>query len=259
MLNEARTLLLNAAPVAYGMYVGEEPIAADFKPASLPDYLLRVRQEFFGSTPDREMLNYRARQLMTLVHRSELKEYLKDFDSRVTYDLNQNVYGTVQPFLPVVVSSGGNVGSLNYYRRTEAPDAVGKLRHQWTVRVKSDRVSINANGAATPVEYMSAGSTVLTLPGVASQIQLLNTAVNDSWNVTALLRPTRSAAAILRLMGLLSEEVKAALFGQTHRTDATQSEQLIQLRRIAQEHFEAPPRLAAYTLAMIYRTREYVR
>ena len=62
--------------------------------------------------------------------------------------------------------------------------------------------------------------------------------------MSALVRPTRSTGAILRLLNSLSEEVKGSLFGDTNQTETTQHETLRDLRRIVNQHFEAPHRLA---------------
>ena len=260
MLNEVRSLLLNQAAPAGGLYVGEEPIAADFHPPKLPDYLQHVRTCLFGATPDREMLNYRGRQLLTLIHSTELRAYLKDFDSRVSYDFTGNVYGAGRAFVPVIVSAAGNVGELAFLPRPESPDGQGRLRWQWTVKVQVSEVVITANGDPLPRSYASPDSVSVpyTLPGVSSQVQLSQAAIGDSWNISALLRPTRSTGAILRLLNSLSEEVKGSLFGDTNQTETTQHETLRDLRRIVNQHFEAPHRLAAYVLALVYRTREYV-
>ena len=87
MLNHARTLLLNipGLPVAPIDYPGEEQIPVLFKPVRLTPPLERARRLLFGNIPDRLMLNYRARQYMTLIHSTDLGSYVTELDSRITY------------------------------------------------------------------------------------------------------------------------------------------------------------------------------
>lgn len=90
MINHARTLLLNALP-APGQ-PGEEYIPADYKIRAVPPYLAQVRQVLLGHDTPREVQNYRVRQLMTLLHSSNLAQHIYKLDPRVTYWPTADLY-----------------------------------------------------------------------------------------------------------------------------------------------------------------------
>lgn len=86
MINHARTLLGNQAAILLGLnFPGEEYVPETFYPVTLPSPLARIRALLFGSQPDRIMVNYRLRQYMTLLHATELSQYVTAFGARLTY------------------------------------------------------------------------------------------------------------------------------------------------------------------------------
>lgn len=87
MINHARTLLLNVDGDGngYSSEPGAEYIPPDFQAQTLGS-LGAVYRILFGSNPDSVFLNYRARQLMNLIHSTDLVDYVLALDSRITYD-----------------------------------------------------------------------------------------------------------------------------------------------------------------------------
>ncbi len=83
MINHSRTLLLNALP-APGI-AGEEYIPPEYKVRTVPPYLDQIRKILIGNNVNREVQNYRVRQLMTLLHSTSLSKYVYTMDPRVTY------------------------------------------------------------------------------------------------------------------------------------------------------------------------------
>jgi hypothetical protein len=146
-----------------------------------------------------------------------------------------------------------------FNQRHEEPDSVGRMRFTWNVAVKIGGVDITANGDPVPKQFAAPGdvSPPYVLPGAASEIQLEGAAIGDSWNVSALLRPSKSTGTMLRNLLRLTDDVKTSLFGSSRPTATTNRDKLTELRKIAEEHFEAPPRLAAFVMALVYRTKEY--
>lgn len=84
MINHARTLLLNQTP-AEGAAC--EYIPRDYVAKKLPTYLQDIWNILFGPAADTYARNYRARQLLTILHSTDtdLVEYVVELDPRVTY------------------------------------------------------------------------------------------------------------------------------------------------------------------------------
>ena len=85
MINHARTLLLNVNSSTYAPgAIGEEYIPT-YNAIKLPKFLDLPHKILFGTQPDRAFLNYRAAELMRLLHQTELSEFIYALDPRVTY------------------------------------------------------------------------------------------------------------------------------------------------------------------------------
>ena len=83
MINHVRTLLLNqtgGSPVR-----GEQYVPPEFAEIPLSTQLMNVREQLFGTNPSRETLNYRLAQYLTLIHATELREFVTALDPRLTY------------------------------------------------------------------------------------------------------------------------------------------------------------------------------
>lgn len=88
MINHARTLFLNqwvGEPTAF-----EEYADPTFQTIQLPKWMQPARQALFGDGRAREICNFRARQVFTLLHAGNLEKYVLALDPRITY----------LPFLP---------------------------------------------------------------------------------------------------------------------------------------------------------------
>lgn len=82
MVNHGRTLLLNRAVGAESIL--HEFIPPEYQPVVLTPDLTAVKNVLFGDSPDIFTLDYRARQLLTILH-TNFGKYLLDLDSRITY------------------------------------------------------------------------------------------------------------------------------------------------------------------------------
>lgn len=94
MINHFRTLLLNRSGEEAGVsaHLGDEYVPTWYRAVPLPSYLTSVRRLLFGAAPDRVYLNYRVRQCLSLMHSSELAEFVTHLDSRITYDVADDTW-----------------------------------------------------------------------------------------------------------------------------------------------------------------------
>lgn len=86
MINHARTLMLNLASKAYQPGTLGEEYVPQYSPASLPAYLTTPRKILLGTDPDKVFLNFRMHELFSLIHQTELSEFVYALDPRITYD-----------------------------------------------------------------------------------------------------------------------------------------------------------------------------
>jgi hypothetical protein len=85
MINHARTLLLNVSNASYAPGERGEEYVPTYSELVLPTYLRTARRIIFGTDPDRVFRNYRANELMRLLHQTEFSEFVYALDPRVTY------------------------------------------------------------------------------------------------------------------------------------------------------------------------------
>jgi hypothetical protein len=85
MINHARTLLLNTAIVGA---LGGEYSSPDYVPVTLSPGLQTLWDTLFSKNP--AGWNYRARQLMTILHSTSMSKYVYELDPRITYIQTQD-------------------------------------------------------------------------------------------------------------------------------------------------------------------------
>lgn len=86
MINHARTLLLNQT--AAGMSpddAGYEFVVPNYRSVRMTTPLQTIHSIIFGKNPDNYFRNYRARELLSYLHQTDLADYVYRLDSRVTY------------------------------------------------------------------------------------------------------------------------------------------------------------------------------
>lgn len=143
---------------------GYEYVPPSFKPVALTNALQTIRQLFFGANPDNYFLNFRANELMSYIHATELAEYVYKLDSRVTYwprigkpyfepagkkVLITQVYGA-----PHRLNTAGNLSALT---------AVGKAFNLYVISLR--RVVIdNAPRFNIEVRYEGKRDSKFTIP-----------------------------------------------------------------------------------------------
>ena len=258
MFNHARTLLLNiSGSNSPGFsYLGEELVPADYAEITLPSYLENVRRPLFGAAPDRAMLNYRTRQLLTLIADTDLQEYITDLDSRITYTLGKDkVFTQHGTWDPVVSQYGGTADDIITLAGTpERPDFTGKSFYQFNVDILSPTV-IQISRQTPPVK--SQNLDLALTGGLSEQYDLYYTGhtirVNTlnpgaAWTISGYLRPQLSLADIVTQLDSVGDDVLTELFG-TKRIEPWNT-----FRNTWYDHPELPYRLGGLVLALIYRT-----
>lgn len=84
MINHFRTLLGNV-PMLNDADLGTEYVPRDYLVRPLPVILQRMYDVLFGTKPDRAYINQRLLQYMQVMHATELEEYVRALDPRITY------------------------------------------------------------------------------------------------------------------------------------------------------------------------------
>jgi hypothetical protein len=313
MINHARTLLLNIPGTAYMPGVlGEEYIPA-YTPVKLPAYLQSARKILFGSAPDKVFLNFRAYELLSLIHNTELAEFVYALDPRVTYwpqkvsefyqaakkinitrvggTNDSKIYVTGDPVADVrrgtvlneysvkLVNRSGDIVVVTQATATKSiinesvGPAGGILGLTPKVALPNTDISVQIADFVNPTNYvllepLAAGTEFLlqesgkkialepnTRPeslALKRRMALLDTdAVLMSWYITTYARPESAIVSCLPRLGFLGEPAFLELFGV--RSDI---EPYATFKNIWFDSPDPSYRLAAFVLAMIYRTNE---
>jgi hypothetical protein len=214
MINQIRTLLLNidGSNNPGPNYPGEEYVPPTFHAFQLTGAVRIVHQLMFGIAPDRALMNYRLRELLTVVHTGPMAQYVYALDPRVTYWPPQNN----SLFQSIV--AGVQVGNLN--GTTAQLSIVGAaglvydnetLVHNYLVQVvDSSHVSINnvsytyttTDGLAGPIFFPGTGKAFVFNPVVGSQ-----------WSVSWVGIPSRRMEDVFRDLQLaVTGDLVTALF-----------------------------------------------
>lgn len=258
MINHARCLLANLSPVdaSTGEYLAEELVDPAFIPLTLSTELALLRGLLLGGKPDRHMVNYRCRQLLTLVHASPLLPYVPALDPRLTYavggDDESLVPGTA--FTPVATTTGATP-ALAIGGNPLPPDASGQMAFQYLVQIETaTTLSVRQDNPFQKVVFdfvLTDGLSNFVALGDSGYTCAVTTATPDSfWEVTVKNRPQWDPGQLAANLSLAGEAVFDYVFGPdlvepwaTFRTAWEQSPDL-------------PARLAGLLLGVIYRTEQ---
>jgi hypothetical protein len=159
---------------------------------------------------------------MTMLHTTELEEFVLEFDPRVTYwptskrGIFDSAFGTT------LVPEHSTVGSYATIQELVQESVSGQLYEEWhvtvgagstfTIRRNSNPIS-TTTGSFTLTNGLSEG---LSLQGSNLLIRLANPSNGDSYLVKSLKRPKHDLAAVAeQLRTGMGAETQAALFYQT--------------------------------------------
>lgn len=257
MINHARTLLLNPASAGSVDDLFHEFVPA-FQSLKLPTYLQLIRANLFGTDPDIEMLNYRSRIFMSLLHSTELQEFVLAYDPRITYDPNRthpaNVFGVqIQSLVE------GNEDLVIVSGAPTSPDSVGRLRSEYDFDVLSP-TSIQRTVYYPQIqmhilnlEFESGVSQQLELPGSGYSIRIRTADALNRWRLTVLRQPQWDIGQIVANLTQIGEPVLVSLFGTQNL------EPWITFRNLWESHPSTPYKLGGLLLAYIARCEELRR
>jgi len=200
MINHARTLLLNRQANFPGHYreLGEY-VPPNYEPLKLPGYLQRIRQQLFGSNPDRLYAEYRTRQYITILHSTEFAGEMTRWDSRITYDPTTNS-------TDLLLDRDGlcDTQYLSFVGDVQSEDNTGLARHEWLItraphgHIKIVRTTEPAETIARRVTIHQHLSELLPLPGTEAQFRFRDSLpVEDTQHVVADVKPRRSLPEIV--------------------------------------------------------------
>jgi len=283
---------MNVAGDGYGGWMGDEYIPPTYSPVVLPTHLEKLRVYFFGTNPDRVFLNYRVRQLLSVLHATPLVEFVEDLDSRISYDPNNSD-----------LFADSNYGlrdtdNLFFTNEIGAPDVLGRSFYKWKLRRMGPETiwveKLSPIREITIQEYTITNglSNILSLPGSEAGFRFRDSELPTTTLVLATLTPAQLAQltpAELLAMALDStpttlatdQQVEAfarperdlgeitanlresgapfalSLFGAGTPTGAV--EPFLTFRNLWNNHPELAYQLGGLLLAMIYRTEELMR
>jgi hypothetical protein len=262
MINHARTLLANL-PMLTEPELGGEYIPRDYRPRAQPLPLLRIRELLFGSNPDRTFVNQRLWHYLTVLHSTELAEFVTALDPRITY-LPLADAGWFTDRCKVTYSQAGPQGRVFLGGKLAADNAVGKSLFRWRVAVQ-DATTVTVRRRLGPFQEQeltvaapSGLSEPILLPDSGLTLRLgvkqggdgdLSQLVGSVVYVDGVARAETDLPAIaLRLMTLVTADSGGALFGS--------AEPYKTFRNLWLTHPHLPYRLGGLLLAFIYRMNE---
>lgn len=155
-----------------------------------------VRQALFGPSADRAMMNFRVREVLNLLHATELAHYVTDLDPRITYwPPHSDKLSRALAFGATVSQVAGDPVALNF--RGSPPVAVGTIYQRWLVTVL-DSANVQVNREIEPTSSVTSAyvitdtlSNAIPLTGSNLSVQFAQPGSDlPSWLIIALAHPT---------------------------------------------------------------------
>jgi len=218
MLNHARNLLMNVSPdSSQRQYIGEELISDEYRPVALPSYLKTLRAVLFGTDPDRIFLNTRVRELLHILHNTELAEYVYKLDPRVTYwPEPPNFFYQIQNQISAFKPERELPGRLFIIGAITADNVRGKSAREYSLEIRPPEISaIKTNALASTAGAVAEitllddklAKTITPLQingGITQRINLLETKLSVQFSSAAL--PPPPVFLLLENMGQMLTE-----------------------------------------------------
>lgn len=259
MFNHARTLLLNSTGSNNpgSAYLGEELIPDNYYSLSLNTPLQNIRRYLFGADPDRAMLNYRAYQLLSLIEKTDLQEFVTDLDSRITYEFGpEHVFTLHDTWEPKVYRAGGTTDHIaTISGKPTRPDYTGRLYYQFNVALNGTAVIVRRETSPTkeatiPYLLTNGLSPAFDLYYTGYKVYVNTMSNSPNWSISGFLRPQIALTEIVQSLEKAGDPTLTALFG-------TKSiEPWSTFKNLWYDSTDIIYRLGAITLALIYRTDE---
>lgn len=255
MLNHARNLLINTPNTGFNnRVILEELIDPDYRAKTIPGYMAVIRRAIFGERPDRTMLNYRARQLLSLVHSCELEQFVLDMDPRITYEFGNDTLLDPNAFDIYVDQYQGSRNDIGFIGETWSPDKLGQMLFQWDVQYVGGDTTIRLTSPfietqVTPA-FTAGLSNAMALP--ASPLYVRHNNIPAKWTIKYVAKPTKDLGDLLLEIEALGAPTLFKLFGVG--TDLQNTEPMKTYYNLWRNHYALPYRLGALTMALIYQT-----
>lgn len=258
MINHVRTLLMNRTREGYPPdYPGEEYIQSDFIPKKLRLELQLAHRQLFGIDPDRLFLNYRVRQLLAIMHSTELEEFIYDFDPRVTYMPlvdDESMFDEVFVTTVKQVTGSGNTLYVSGEHVTEPGD--NRLQQTWDVIVAEDTIRVDKRSLPTdsvlhPASYNGGLSNLIPLVGSGLSVRIKEAPIATRWTIDSAAQPVDDVGQVLSRL-----ELSFGGDGLQLLFPAATQEPLTTLKNIWNKHYLSAYRYTALLLAMVYQIDE---
>ena len=257
MVNHVRNLLLNAGRDRRNQFdFGEHYVPENAPKKRLPSYLNSIRRTLFGSDPDRCMLNYRLHQFMTLLHSTELSEFVTAEDTRITYlDVERPELLDPATYVPVVRADLINI--VQVFGSPEPPDLLGHMRTRYVVRLFRSKVIVEESTTNTHTES-EVTDLDFALGGSGYRFRLNVSSASEEFldgpgvEVDLIRRPQWDLGQIAAALESRNEVEDLKLFG------VGRVEPYLTFRNLWNSDESLPHRLGAYLLAVAFRTAEVV-
>ena len=256
MINHVRTILLNVEREIDPNFPGEEYIPSTFKPIELPTKFKKLHNIIFGGAPDRYMLNYRAQQLMAVLHSTELRENVLDFDKRITYWPQRNNKFYSFPFGSTAEKIGSFTGQIIFAGAVEPDDAAGQLHNMWKITIK-DSDTVIVRDLIPPVREQE--YTYTLTDGVSDAIPLIGTTqefkfeapVGAGWFVESIVRPKRDMGTVLADL-----KTGVGILDELNLWGAAPTEPLLTYKNLWKHHEQYAYQLGGLVLALTTKINE---
>lgn len=257
MINHGRTLLVNAPGGSRPAsdFPGEEFIPTDYVPKIVVGNLGMVRQFLYGSAPDRLMLNYRTRQLISIIHgNADLEQFMFDLDPRITYWPTEDRSLFTDTFGETINQVAGLSSSLTLSGDTLEDGSNGQLTRQWlvevltatTVKIQQQKPTLDISTAEYSIE---AGlSSLIPLPLSGLLFRFAEAGAGTTWLINSVVRPTDDLGALLASFDVAGEPLFFTLFG------VSPPEPFLTFRNLFRKSDLLAYRLGGVVLALIYQT-----
>lgn len=261
MINHFRTLLGNVAMLADDA-IGTEYIPRDFSPRRLPKQLQRIHGVLFGTSPDRAFLNQRLFQYMKVMHSTELEEFVREIDPRITYlPLDE---GWFDSRCKVRITKLGTDCRAYLLGQLAADNPLGRAVFGWRAEV-TDATTITlrrrVNGfteSTITADVSRSLSQVIPLPGSDLSLRI-GTRVGDESDLSSIVGARVMIDGVARVSADLTtvvRELDALFFGQVGGYLFAGDEPFKTFRNLWYKHPHLPYRLGGALAAYVYRLHE---
>lgn len=258
MINHFRTLLGNI-PMLNDEDLGTEYVPRDFVTRPLPVILQRMYDVLFGTRPDRAYINQRLFQYMQVLHSTELEEYVRALDPRITYLPFDD--GWYDRRCRLQITKTGAPCRAFVSGQLEADNPLGRALYRWRVAVlDSTTVSVTRRlqgfSSQTVTPEISRGLTeAIALPDSGLSVRL-GTLVGGESDLSTIVGASLFVDGTARASTDLSQvmlELEALMMGQTSGYLFHGDEPYKTFRNLWFKHPHMPYRLGAALAAYVYR------